>query len=387
MRNAIGMLVVLLIAVGCAKAPEPFRVPASCPADRVTGGDWSSLQRFEASRLWVTTNDKALKGGLLRWLALDPPRLEAGAEDISGDSVVRIPGGLDVVFVINRFQADNIQVVDSKTLRTLCQFPVGRGTNPYDIVMRGPVAYVSRYQSSSILKYDLVAGKELGEISLAKFSDADGAPEMTLMSLEGDELSVQMQRLLATDLYEVKPTTPNGLVAKIDLATDAITEEITLPYKNPMTAFRVDSRGELQVGLAGAYGKADGGIVTLSKRTILTEAALNADIVDYVLDGDKGFALIVTFAKSKKIDDRVTRILQFDAVTGVVDPAPVLESEGPSYANFSAIALDPVGHRLFVGDRRLAEPGIIVFDVAGATPRRFDKISVGLLPSSLMPGR
>lgn len=376
------LLLISLVAtwlVGCAEKAAPFRIPAACPMDRLGTGDWGVAAPRDPSRLWVAANDKALQSGLLRRIDLARREVSPRAGYAPADAVVRAPSGAKAVFVVGRFRADNITVEDAVTMESLCQFSVGRGTNPYDVVVWRGIAYVSRYQASSILKFDLAAGSAVGEIDLRSLADADGKPEMTSLALEGDELLVQVQRLDETKGFEVEATSPMGLVARIDLETERILETVELPFQNPGTGFRSGPGGELYLGLTGAHGKQDGGVVTLGKRVVVRERDLGGDILELAVGSRRAFALVVT-------SDGRSRVVAFDPVTGRVEAEFIAEQTGVSYQSLSTLILDDRNGRLYVADRGLGSPGVREYDVSGGGSRFVGKIGVGLLPSFLSLG-
>jgi len=108
---------------------------------------------------------------------LAPRTAHCDVAPVNSDATLRWYGGL--LYVVNRYGADNIQVIDPATHATLRQFSVGNGSNPHDIAFASPTrAYVTRFESTDLWIVNPVTGAHTGTVSLAAFADADGIPEM-----------------------------------------------------------------------------------------------------------------------------------------------------------------------------------------------------------------
>jgi len=239
---------------------------------------------------------------------------------VGSDAVLRYSGGL--LYVVNRFGGDNIQVIDPATFTTLRQFSVGNGTNPQDIVFISPTkAYVSRYGSASLLVVDPSDANGLPQstISLAGFADSDGIPEMARMIKVGRYVFVACQRL--TNFAASNPS----LVVVIDSQTDQVVDvdpitpgvqAITLTLRNPVTTFDYDRvNGRLWIGCAGDFGVLDGGVEVINPYTFadegvrVTEATLGGDINDVVWQS-------ATHAYALVGDGSVNRLVSWNPTTG-----------------------------------------------------------------------
>jgi hypothetical protein len=211
---------------------------------------------------------------------------------VNSDAVARSYGGL--VYVVNRYGADNIQVVDpARNFQTVRQFSVGNGSNPQDIVLVSPTrAYVSRYGSADLLIVDpsSPAGLPMSTISLAGFADADGLPEMARMLWVEPYLLIACQRLT-----NFSPSN-QSVIAVVDTRADSLfdtdpftpgTQGIALEARNPVTGFAENPvSGRLLIGCAGAYGALDGGIETIDPAAltdggiVVSEQTLGGDVSD-----------------------------------------------------------------------------------------------------------
>jgi len=199
------------------------------------------------------------------------------------------------IYVLNRFGADNVQILNpSAGFTTVRQFSVGNGANPSDIVVTSPTkAYVTVYERAELQRWNPATGASLGSIDLSAFADADGIPEADHMARFGRWLFVALQRL---DRNNGFIPTDSSLVVVIDTENDMIvdvnpglpgTQAIVLARTNPVTTFAWDPIGrQFHIGCVGAYGALDGGIVRIDPETFtdagvaITEAALQGDVSD-----------------------------------------------------------------------------------------------------------
>jgi hypothetical protein len=240
---------------------------------------------------------------------------------VGSDAVLRYSGGL--LYVVNRFGGDNIQVIDPTTYATVRQFSVGNGSNPQDIVfISSTKAYVSRYGSASLLVVNPsnANGLPQSSISLAGFADSDGLPEMARMIKVGRYVFVACQRL--TSFAASNPS----MVVVIDSQTNQVVDvdpntagvqAITLTLRNPVTAFDYDRvHGRLWIGCAGDFGVLDGGVEVINPYTfadegvLVTEATLGGDINDVLWH-------TATHAYALVGDGSVNRLVSWNPSTGL----------------------------------------------------------------------
>ena len=199
-----------------------------------------------------------------------------------------------LLYVVNRFGQDNIQVIDPvNNYATVRQFSVGNGSNPQDIAVVSPTkAYVTRLASSRLLIVNPATGDSIGAIPLAGFADADHIPDMDHMIRVGTILFVALERLA-----NFQPTDASVVVAidtQADTVLDAVPglpgiQSIVLPGTNPTTGFDYDAATHrLIVGCTGSYGVNDGGIAWIDTQTLASggfaigETALGGDVLDVV---------------------------------------------------------------------------------------------------------
>jgi hypothetical protein len=300
------------------------------------------------------------------------------AADINSDAVSRWYNGL--VYVVNRYGGDNIQVIDpSAGYATLRQFSVGNGSNPQDIAFVSPTkAYVSRYGSPSIAIVNPATGGSLGSISLAPFADSDGLPEMARMVRVGRWLFVACQRLTG-----FQPTNPS-VIAVVDTQADTVfdadpltpgVQAIPLTLRNPVTTFEFDrTRTRLLIGCVGAIGALDGGVEAIDPVAltdlgpVATEAVLGGDVADIALR-DASHAYVIVSSGS----DNVLR--SWNPATG--DTIGTLFHVGGGFS-LPDMELDDRGE-LYVCWNDLITPGLVIFDAA-ADLKIAGPLSTGLPP-------
>jgi DNA-binding beta-propeller fold protein YncE len=285
------------------------------------------------------------------------PAITIGPDPISTDVALRAHGGL--VYAINRFGADNVQVLDPAAgLDTIAQFSTGNGSNPHDLVVVGNHAYVTRNQEASLLIVDPRDGTELGSIDLSPLADADDLPEMDQMAVVGSTLFVTLQRLDQNAFFI--PSGP-GAVAVIDTAADAVIAAFELQGLNPSS--RVESDGRyLYVATTGDFGVNDGGIERIDpadptgSTTVVSGVDLGGDLSELAIAGPtKGYVVVAAFDFASGTSS--SRVVAFNPTTGAVI--------GDVFANdafLPDIRISPDGTLLAVADRTAATPGVLLLD-------------------------
>jgi DNA-binding beta-propeller fold protein YncE len=289
---------------------------------------------------------------------------------VHSDAVARWYGGL--LYVVNRFGGDNIQVIDpAQNYATIRQFSVGNGSNPQDIVFVSPTkAYVSRYGSSDVLVVNPAAadGAPMTPISLAAFNDQDGLPEMVRMIRVERYLFVACQRL---DNFQ--PTNPSVVVV-IDTQTDAVVDVdgaapgvqgIALALRNPVTAFAFDrAQSRLWLGCAGTFGvPGDGGVeaidpfVFASLGPVITGAELGGDVNDIAWRSPaEAYALVAP-------DFSSNRLVSWDPATGQTTDTLLVSGSGFGLPD---LELNDRGELYVCRNTFTAQepPGLLVFSTA-----------------------
>ena len=299
------------------------------------------------SDLFVITTD--FSTGSTAFLAANEAEAEVNLLGIHSDAVGHYHDSR--VYIVNRLGQDNILVLDAMDLRTpLTQFSVGNGANPHDIEIVAPdKAYVTRYETTSLLIVNPQDGAELGEIDLSAFADADGLPEVSQIVRVGDRLYLSCQRLDRNGGWG--PADTSYLIV-VDLATDALVDVdpdvegvqgIALGAANPNSMAVVGER--IAVGVVVNFGDRSGGVEIVDTATnrslglVVSEEDLGGDITSMVLvDQNRGYAVVAdeNFANS---------VRPFELSSGTVG-API---ENISGGFVPSLAVD--GDRLIVADR------------------------------------
>ena len=321
-----------------------------------------------------------------------PRRARPLRTEVFSDAVVRITGGLAIV--LNRFLADNVQVLGPK-LRTRLQCGTGAGSNPHDVVVveagtRGRAAgkaYVTRYGARELWVVDPSARGckrfHTGSIDLGAWADRDEIPEMDQMILVGTRLFVTLQRL--DRLSGFVPTAYSSL-AVIDTASDTpIGEPIRLTGRNAFGdasgIVREPGGTRLAISTPGdIYAVGDGGIQWVDSDTLatdpngffVTEDDLDGNVTDFVLvSATKAYAIV-------QARDLRNRLVAFDPTHPSGSVVVLLARDG----FLPDIALAPDG-LLWVADQSQPGYGLRILDPATDTFVTSRSIDVGLPPFSL----
>lgn len=335
---------------------------------------------------FVTTTD--FQTGSSSAIAADSNRTTVvNVAAVHSDAVARYFDGL--VYVVNRFGGDNIQILDpTNGFVTVRQFSVGNGSDPHDIaVVSATKAYVTRYNDTKLWIVNPSSGQQTGAIDLAMFADSDGIPEMDYMTLVGGRLFVTLQRIDRNTNWG--PTGVSYMVI-VDVATNALIDPdplspglaLTLAGTNPFSTIETDPvSGNLCVASVGEWGTADGGVETVDPVTlqsegfVFAEATVAGDITDVVLvSADRGY-VIFNDASFNNV------LAAFNPQTGA--------SAGVVYAPggfvLRDVELSPAGE-LFVTDRTPTKPGIRSYDAVTGMEKTTDPIDVGLPPFDITFG-
>jgi hypothetical protein len=322
-------------------------------------------------------------------IEIPPPRdTQVSIKPVSTDAVAYYDAGEKMVFVVNRYLSDNIQIVDpNASFATIGQYSVGNGSNPHDIrLVDSTKAYVSRFEWKTLLICHPYTGDSLGAIDLSPLADADGIPEMDRMEIVGDKLFVTLNSINHTTWQPDGP----GKVAVIDVAADTLidcdpdsagVQPIILDFANPYTELRYDPCGQaLYVGCLGTWGLEDGGIEIIDPNCLenegafMTEGDLSGDISDVVLaPGGGGYAVIL---EAVAWPDNFARLVRFDPETKTVTDTLYRQTSGMG-SSMAGIELNRQ-MEIYLCDRDATEPGVRIFDVM--TDAEIDFIDVGLPP-------
>lgn len=361
-RRLVLPLAVAAVIAGCSTANNPYAPGTDSP-----------------QAAYVVTTDFATGG--LSVIDLANRQVTPNVASVHSDATLRVYGGL--IYVINRFGQDNIQVIDpGNHFATVKQFSTGNGSNPQDIAFLSTTkAYVTRYGSSDLWIVNPSTGIQRGSISLAGFADSDGLPEMAHLAIVGPWLFVACQRL--TNFAASNPS----VVVVIDTRTDKVSDRepfvpgiqgITLTGRNPFSDFVYDAATqELLISCVGDYGVADGGIERIDAHTprtlgyAVTESQIGGDVLDIAWNDATHSYAIVSDASFNN------RLVGWNPTTGAVIDT-VYSPGGPNLPDCEVNALG----ELYVCDNRVTAPGVWVYRT-GADTLLAGPLNTGLPPNQI----
>ncbi|MBI5528562.1 MAG: hypothetical protein HY897_19700 [Deltaproteobacteria bacterium] len=288
---------------------------------------------------------------------------------IHSDAVARYHNGM--VYVINRLEQDNIQILGpANGYATVAQYSVEAGSNPQDIAFAKGKAYVTRQNSNKVLVVKPDSGEKLGEIDLSSFADADGFCEPGAMYSDGTSVFVTVLRL---DRNNMLNPTDKSFVAVVDAATDKVAGEgIQLYTVNPWPGFVRDG-DYLYLATSGTFGSQNGAVEMIDPAArkdlgISVEArTLGGDINHFTVSKGVIYAVITdaNFA---------TALVSYD--TAAATRTVLLQSAG---FDLAGVAVNDRGE-MYVSDRNATKPGIRIFDTKTGTELTPAPIDTGLPP-------
>jgi len=304
------------------------------------------------------------------------------------DNTVRYDSTTNLLYAVNRFGVDSIQVIDPRQGYTTPpggELSVENGSNPHDIALINPVkAYVSRGGRSELLIIDpslLTITGSIDLTALIKPIDLDNSPEPFRMLVHGDTVYLILQHLDRSQALQ--PPLALGEIVVIDTLTDTVTAVIPLATPNPFSDLQYTvalPRGpRLLVSSVNDFGVLDGGIEAIDPTTntldpgfVLSETAVNGNITFFeVVSATQAYAIVGL------LDGSFTNALvQFNPSTGELISA--LATSLPFTLNF---AINNAGE-LYVGpvDTVSPMPGVRIFNTASAQEMTTAPIPVGNLP-------
>jgi len=163
------------------------------------------------------------------------PALEVTQGAVAGvastDPVVRQFG--DRIYVINRYGADNVTILEADTLALVAQISTGSGSNPWDVAVDGDRIYVAALAADGLLILDASRPDDgvVDSIDLTALDPDDDNPNCSALAIAGGRLYVACGILDDTDPW-LTPRGP-GKVASIDLADDSVDGTVELTHPNP----------------------------------------------------------------------------------------------------------------------------------------------------------
>jgi DNA-binding beta-propeller fold protein YncE len=294
-------------------------------------------------------------------------------------------GGL--IYVLNRFGADTVQVIDPSDFSVVANFSVGAGSNPQDIFVRSSEkAYITRLDSQNdpdnqddILIVNPLTGEFISSIDLKPYTSdqGDGLARAAQMARVGDRLFVLIQDLPANLLESANVP---GRVLVLDMIDDSVIETIVLEGRNPSDIAYSSVSDKLYISDTGVFNNfvADpsdpyGGIEAVNPDTMQTEGIVidDADFGGYVfqvrLSEDRAYTIVEGY-----------KLASFDLESYEVLSESLYESAGFFLPD---IAVDSQG-RVLVTERDPVASGIVVLD-GESGEELFGPVEVGALPAAI----
>jgi len=327
-------------------------------------------------RLVVATEQYGSGGGIT---VIDLDTLEPSINVALAHDDVTVRWFDDRIWVLNRFGADNLMILDGRTYGLQKQFSVRPGENqacnPHDLVFLDRCrVYMSCFEQARIYVVDPTAplGEELvGSIDLSSLSDADGLPELSHMALVDGLVYVAVERLVRSSGWVAAPP---SYLAVLDPATDALVDAIELSELNPVGPLvPIPGTSDLLVAAGGDWSGGAAGLLRIDTQAgssilALSSADLGGLVASFTLGPDGcGHAVImapVTFD---------TGVVRF-CLDGTVEPCLPIGNE-----IFTAVAQVDDG-RLLVTDTTYTTPGVRVYDPENCTELLSDPIPTGFTP-------
>ncbi|MBE7439336.1 MAG: hypothetical protein HS115_12830 [Spirochaetales bacterium] len=333
----------------------------------------------------VVSSDLGAAGRFSAMTADGIPRL--GQISIHSDAIARYAN--DRVYIINRLNRNNIQVLNPRLLfLTETEFSTGSGSNPHDLALVHPgLAFVTLYERSRLAMVNPAAGVITGEIDLSGFADSDGIPEMSGIYYTAGRIFVALQRLDRSSTTGIFPPTGHSSLLELEGESGAVIAEHILPATNPFGKIELVSLfGQEWLALAcpagiGANFDLAGGIVlfqpeqkTFRPGFVYSESSAGGDILAFAIKDDgTGYAAV-------QFSDFSTAIQRFNPTTGAKEATLAFY---PGTAGYVAGMLIHQG-KLYVGDASFSRPGITIYDTVGDNKLTPTPVEVGLRPTDLI---
>lgn len=276
------------------------------------------------------------------------------------DSRLRWVSEQNRLYIIQRLESDSYFSVGFQDLNVRKEVSTLRGKNIQDLLpVSETEAWVSAYNATSIARIDLRTGEVLSSVGLNREEiDPDGASEPTYLTRVGSLFAATFLNLNAF----VPDRAPSIVLWSAD---ERMQSRAAAPqWKNPVTEFKLYD-DQVYLGFAGVIQNGqvrDGGILQLDgttfapTRAVITEEALQGDIVDFeIISATLGAAIV-----SKAKDDKAySRLLLFNPATGGVLRSPYVLAAG---YDFMQVLWDAKTGEILLADRNRKAPAIRFFD-------------------------
>jgi hypothetical protein len=310
--------------------------------------------------VYVYTSDYKSQSGELRWIDEDGKLSEKSLEFNQDSKIVSANGKL---FVLERFGADNLALVDPEENKTKWQKKLDANANPSDVVKANDnEVWVALDGAAKFIKVSVEDGEITKTVKTKDFCEGDACtPNLVDFEVSGDTLFALFQRL-ANYTYVNK-----GLLAMYKLSNGELLDTITLAKKNPIAmAF---AKGKLYVASTGVYGNdyetyaswtdADDArgieVVDLSKKKssmVVDGEKLGGGVTAFAVDSKNGIAYAAIYKDSKGNVPLVEVDLEKKSVKTIKGVSDV---EG-------SLFFDEKSGVLYIGDRKSGESAVYTYE-------------------------
>jgi hypothetical protein len=287
-------------------------------------------------------------------------------------------------YILERYGKDNIIKISGSVIAdstVVYDKNIGASVNIQDIAfISSNKAYITQYVGSQVIIFNPSTGEKTGVsidlsayVAYAGTDSAVSTPYCSRALYYNGKVYIACQRLKAPEGGYIQAA-DNSLIVIVNAVSDTVEKTVRLAYKNPQELSVCN--GKLYVAGVGIWGANDGGIecidlsVDTNAGTIADEASLGGDVESIIVVSDtKGYAIISTPTyTTEAYSFNPQAKTKGSIISGVDSPC----------ANH--IAFD--GKYVYIGDRSLTSPGIVVIDPA-TDLKVGDTKYVGLPPNSL----
>ena len=309
--------------------------------------------------------------GELRWIV--DGKISAKSIQLNQDSKVISAG--ENIFVLERYGADNIVLIDQKGQKIKWQQSFETNDNPSDVVKASDTeVWVGLEGPNKIVKVAVADGKVTKTIKTDDFAKAEGQfANVVDLEVSGDTLFALFRRAVAG--WPAGYPDP-GLLAMYKLNDGTLLDTIRLAKVNPSAMAFVN--GKLYVASAGQYDASGATladdtrgieVVDFAKKastTVVDGTKLGGGISSFAVDAKNGIAYAAIY---KNYGDVPLVQVDLSAKT-VTSIAGVSDVEG-------SLAFDAATSSLYIGDRVYGSEAVYVYK-AGKVSKL--EAAAGVLP-------
>ncbi len=380
LSSVLTFILMLIPLEGCNETPAPKNSGSGYPdgicgpADPATGGPPERL---------VVITEKHGSGGGVTVIDIDTMETRINVALTHDDATARWYD--EKIWIINRFGADNITILDGSDFSLLKQFSVkidaNTPCNPHDIAFLDRCKlYVTCHEQPFMLivnPQEDVGHEIIGHVDLSSLADDDGIPEMSHMKATDDGVWVTIGRMRRNHGWIPDE---NAYLALIDIHTDTLVDTILLEGTNPLGPIRAFDNGrKLVVSTAGDWSGHNAGLevvdtVSGEASIALSSTELEGIVSAFTLDDSLCGHAVITAPTS--FETAVNRFC--------LEPANVT----PCISRNTLLATDVAvtsSAQLIVTDRASHPAGVRFYNAIDCAPINADPISTGFPPGFTTP--